>query len=968
LFGSAPFYKYHFNFPLLSHNNMPRKLIFLLPCLFTFTLLLVAQVTVAQSDSTNVIRRYVLESTMLGYFKPDGTRNPVLKANKGDKVRITIVNGELMPHDIKLEKLGIQSQTILEKGDSTSIEFRAESDDVYYCSIPGHRIAGMVGKISIVEGPIEGAQQVAGEVPTLSGRRLNLNFETGDFTDWIPEGTAFTPSLIDADPSPLHDKTVVLGMGGNFSFTSGGTLAYKNVGSLTSVLFPVTHPWASFRVSGGAMEDTRVEILDASNKVIFSITGSGRLPLQPVVVDLSKVVGETIRIRIIDNETGVSPIPYIKDDKLAHINFDDFLFHSTRPSFDNELRKEDIITLPPLDVIAFAGLSGQDAAKAMKLPEGFQIKLAAAEPDIIRPISFTIDAKNRLWVAEAHTYPVRAKEGEGRDRILIFEDTDGDGTLDSRKVFMEGLNLVSGIELGLGGLWVGAAPHLLFIPIDFNADKPAGPAKVIRDGWGFQDTHETLNNLRWGPDGWLYGVHGVFTHSKVGKPGDPEEKRTPLNGCVWRYHPTKDTFEIFAEGTSNPWGIDFNDYGHAFITACVIPHLYHVIQGGRYQRQAGKHFNEHTYDDIKTIADHVHWVGDRGPHAGNFRSASAGGGHAHSGAMVYLGGSWPAEYRNQLFMNNINGSRLNIDSPEASGTGYIGRHRPDFLEMNDSWSQWLNLRYDAGGSVFAIDWYDKNQCHSSNPDVHDKTLGRIFKIVHQNDTWKMVDLTRASNKDLIAYQLEQNEWYVRQSRLLLQERGISRSDVKALQKILKENPDPTRKLRALWTLHSTQSITEKEYLKLLHHEDPYLRSWAVQLATENYPNATTVQKMLTELSANERSPIVRLYLASALQRLPMQSRWEILENLLQVKDDSKDQNQPLLLWYAFEPLVAENPKKAAQIALKASSEIIVPFSVRRISAIKSAESKEALVSLKNALEAHGHLHHQTIEMIKAQIE
>src|SRR5690606_39025948 len=115
----------------------------------------------------------------------------------------------------------------------------------------------------------------------------------------------------------------------------------------------------------------------------------------------------------------------------------------------------------------------------------------------------------RLWVVEGHTYPTPAPEGQGKDRILIFEDTDGDGTLDSRKVFMENLNLVSGIEIGMGGIWLCAAPKFLFIPVDFNTDKPTGPPQVLLDGWGLHDTHEVLNNLRWGPDGWLYGVHGV---------------------------------------------------------------------------------------------------------------------------------------------------------------------------------------------------------------------------------------------------------------------------------------------------------------------------------------------------------------------------------------------------------------------------------------------------------------------------
>lgn len=920
-------------------------------------------------DSSKVTRTYVLESTMLGYFRKDGTRNPTLKARTGDRVRITIVNGELMPHDIALEKLGIQSKSILEKGDSASIEFIALSDDVYYCSIPGHRIAGMEGKITIVEGDIGPAAEIAGEVPQKDGRRLNLNFETGDLTDWKTEGAGWEPVLIREDPSPLHGKDVTLGIGGNFALTTGGTQNYKNTGVLVSVPFKVTHPFASFRISGGALEDTRVELVETTgNQPVFSITGSGRLPLQPVVADLREYAGKEIFIRIIDNETGVSVIPYIKDDLTAHLNFDDFLFHDARPAFENELRKEDIITLPPLDIIKYAGLSGAEAARSMTVPEGFKVTLAAAEPDVVRPISFTIDARNRLWVAEGHTYPVRAEEGKGRDRILILEDTDGDGTLDSRKVFMEGLNLVSGIEIGLGGLWVGAAPQLLFIPVDFENDKPAGPAQVLLDGWGYHDTHETLNNLRWGPDGWLYGVHGVFTHSKVGKPGTPDDKRVPLNACVWRYHPTRHAFEVFSEGTSNPWGIDFNDYGHAFITACVIPHLYHVIQGARYQRQAGKHFNPYTFDDIKTIADHVHWVGERGPHAGNFRSAAKGGGHAHAGAMVYLGGSWPEGYRNRLFMNNINGARLNIDYPEPAGTGYTGRHQPDFIEMNDSWSQWLNLKYDAGGSVYAIDWYDKNQCHSPNPDVHDKTLGRIFKIAHRNDTWKKVDLYAADNSELVGYQLHPNEWYVRQSRQILQERGVSGKDIRALKKILADNPDVTRKLRALWTLHATGSLAEKDYLKLFLHPEAHIRSWAVQLATELYPGSSSLLKALNAMSATEQAPVVRLYLASALQRLPVGSRWEILENLLPVTADAGDHNQPLMLWYALEPAVAGNPEKAAQLALKAAPAPILSFVIRRLGAVGSEASKASLQNLKTSLEARGHQNHAEIELIKEALK
>src|SRR6266699_2437699 len=251
--------------------------------------------------------------------------------------------------------------------------------------------------------------------------------------------------------------------------------------------------------------------------------------------------------------------------------------------------------LPPIEAFKFAGLPPEQAAKEMTLPAGFKATLFAGETDVKQPIAFAIDDRGRLWVAEAYTYPVRAPEGQGKDRILVFEDTDGDGKFNRRTVFMEGLNLVSGLEVGFGGVWVGAAPYLMFIPIkDGDEPKPAGPARILLDGWAYQDTHETLNTFTWGPDGWLYGCHGVFTHSNVGKPGTPPAKRVPLNAGVWRYHPTRHVFEVFAHGTSNPWGLAFNDVGQMFVSACVIPHCFHIIQGGRYQRQAGEHFNPYT--------------------------------------------------------------------------------------------------------------------------------------------------------------------------------------------------------------------------------------------------------------------------------------------------------------------------------------------------------------------------------------
>ena len=296
--------------------------------------------------------------------------------------------------------------------------------------------------------------------------------------------------------------------------------------------------------------------------VIAKASGDDTEDMSRVAFDLTPHLGKEIFIRLVDDDTR----------GWGHVNFDDFRLHDQKP----EVAKRADVP----DAFLHAGLSPEEAAKAMTVPEGFKVTLFAGEPDVHQPIAFAIDDRGRLWVAEAYSYPIRVPDDKARDQILIFEDADGDGKFDTRKVFADKLNLVSGIELGYGGVWVGAAPNFLFIPDKDGDDKPDGPPQILLDGWGWQDTHETLNTFTWGPDGWLYGCHGVFTHSKVGKPGTPDKERMPINAGIWRYHPTRHKFEVFAEGTSNPWGIDFDEHGQLFVTACVIPHLYHVIQGG----------------------------------------------------------------------------------------------------------------------------------------------------------------------------------------------------------------------------------------------------------------------------------------------------------------------------------------------------------------------------------------------------
>ena len=522
---------------------------------------------------------------------------------------------------------------------------------------------------SFVAGKAVEAKPVAAAPPSFKpkssdGRELNLGFETGTLADWTATGDAWEGQPIKGDTVFTRRNDMRSNHEGEYWIGGYEKLGDKGTGTLTSAPFVVDHRYGTFLTNGGDSEKTRVELVRKdTGKPFYKMTGTQSETMRQITVDLRPHVGQEIMVRLVDEHKG----------GWGHLNFDDFRLHDRKPSNVTPMK----IALTP-DEYPHAGLSGGEAAAAMKLPEGFTVTVGATEPQVQQPIAMAIDDRGRVWIAEAYEYPIRAKGEKGRDRILIFEDTDGNGSLDNRKVFMEGLNLVSGLEVGFGGVWVGAAPYFMFIPDRDGDDKPDSAPQILLDGWGYQDTHETLNAFIWGPDGWLYGCHGVFTHSRVGKPGTPDEDRIPLNCAVWRYHPLRHEFDIFAHGTSNPWGVDFNDHGQAFITACVIPHLYHIIDGARYQRQGGRHFNPFTYRDIPTIADHLHYLGAT-PHGGNSKSDAAGGGHAHAGAMIYLGGKWPQEYRNQIFMNNIHGQRLNMDVLKPNGSGYVGSHGPDFL-------------------------------------------------------------------------------------------------------------------------------------------------------------------------------------------------------------------------------------------------------------------------------------------------
>ncbi len=584
-------------------------------------------------------------------------------------------------------------------------------------------------------------------------------------------------------------------------------------------------------------------------------------------------------------------------------------------------------------------LPPREAAVRMTLPDGFKATLFAGEPDVVQPIAMCFDSRGRLWVAECMSYPNwHTNTKEGKDRILIFEDTDNDGVFDKRTVFADKLANVTALQVGFGGVFVGATPYLLFIPDKNGDDIPDGPPEILLDGFDIKAGHTVMNSLTWGPDGWLYGNHGIQATVKLGKPGTPADKRAVLNCGVWRYHPVRKEVEAFAHGTTNPWGLDFDETGQMFITNCVIGHLWHVVPGAHFERMYGQDLNPNVYGLMQTCADHIHWGGGAWTTSRALKDGPkdehsvAGGGHAHVGCMVYLGDNFPDRYRNTVFMCNLHGNRINNDILERKGSTYVARHGKDFMFANDPWFRGIALCYGPDGGVYVSDWTDTGECH--NYKVADKTNGRIYKITYGRATnpaeWlgKNWDLAKMTDVQLVNLMYHKNEWYGRTARRILQERSV---DGKLEDSTRERIGDYThqkgrgQRLPALWALHVTggieKSFTKGIYARINDFEEP-LKVWGIRLAFEKPESIERdLWDALTDLAATEISPMVRLELIAALQRYPLnfredqrlifredQRRWSHALKLLKYEEDNNDAYLPLMLWYGLEPMLNESNK------------------------------------------------------------
>ncbi len=666
--------------------------------------------------------------------------------------------------------------------------------------------------------------------------------------------------------------------------------------------------------------------------------------------------------------------------------------------------QEDSQNIPNTQELSIPFTPPHKALEAIDVPEGFEVTLFAHEPDVHQPIAMTFDSKGRLWVVENYTYSDRKENFNNDlfDRVVIFEDEDNDGKFDKRKIFWDKGNKLTGIELGRGGVWLTAAPELIFIPDADRDDVPDGPPKVILDG--FEDDvirHNLVNGLRWGPDGWLYSRHGIQAVSHVGKPGSTMSQRTPMNCCIWRYHPERDVFEIVCEGGTNSWGFDWDEHGEMFFINTVIGHLFHVVPGARYNRMYGSHFNPYTWQTIDQTADHVHWgsgeewfdakkgvVGDAG--TGSDATSKAGGGHAHSGFMIYQGDNWPDEFRGRAFTLNFHGRRINQEILVREGNSFVGKHAPDMFQSSDPWFRGVELTYGPDGAVYVLDWSDIGECHE-NDGIH-RTSGRIFKIAYGKPKKPdFEDLNELSAGDLIELLGHKNAWYPRMANRILADREASgkrkgdegetaEQGIKLLHQVVEGHASPDRQLQALQTVYAGESARvsmasdkdsawfPKLLLEMKLSDDENVKAWNLRLLADRQVESRKVAAHIISM-ASDPSPLVRLYVASSINRLAANDAFAVAAKLVTHEEDMKDRVQPKLIWHQIEPFIAGDYDNSMGLFSVCKSQMIRRNIIRRL--VCDPETQEEMLeklTLKFALSSNSFDAPDILHGIKAALE
>jgi putative membrane-bound dehydrogenase-like protein len=567
-------------------------------------------------------------------------------------------------------------------------------------------------------------------------------------------------------------------------------------------------------------------------------------------------------------------------------------------------------------------LAPRAALASFTVPDDLQLELVLAEPEVRQPVSISFDERGRLWVVQYLQYPHPAglkmvsHDGvwravydkvpaapphhfRGKDKITIHEDTDGNGIYDHHKTFLDGLNIVTSVARGRGGVWVLNPPYLLFYPDRDNDDVPDADPEVHLQGFGLEDTHSVVNSLRWGPDGWLYAAQGSTVTGHVTRPGldSGKEPAHSMGQLIWRYHPETRRYEVFAEGGGNAFGVEIDARGRIYSGHNGgDTRGFHYVQGAYYQKGFSKHgplSNPYAFGYFPAMKH------NRVPR------------FTHTFA-IYEAGALPPSYRGLLFgvaplLNHVIMSKMFADGSSVQ-TQDVGMA----VSSKSAWFRPVDIKLGPDGALYIADWYDRQINHYRNHEGQiDPGNGRIYRLKARNAgaaaSNQALDLSHLSTLALVKLLSDPNKW-TRQTalRLIADRRDPSVSH--ELHRLIAETIGQTA-IEALWALNAVGKLDEATALQTLEHAEPTVRLWTVRLLCDASQVSPAVVAALARRAAIDPSVEVRSQLACSAKRLPATACLPIIRSLLARSEDQPDIHVPLLLWWAIESKVATDQDK-----------------------------------------------------------
>lgn len=542
----------------------------------------------------------------------------------------------------------------------------------------------------------------------------------------------------------------------------------------------------------------------------------------------------------------------------------------------------------------------EEAVKKFQVRPDLAVDLMAAEPAVEQPLYASWDSKGRMWVTQYRQYqfpaglkivsydshlrakfdkvPLPPPRGEkGADKITVFEDTDGDGFFDKHTDVITGLNIASAALTGMGRIWVLNPPYLLSYADPDGDGLPEGDPEVELSGFGLEDTHSVATSLQWGMDGWLYGANGSTTTGNV---SSANSKNVKWEGqCIWRYHPRKKLFEIYAEGGGNTFSLDIDSKGRIFSgTNNGNTRGMHYEQGSYGIKGWGKHgplTNPYAFG----FFEHMKHEGD------NKRFPQA--------FTIYEGGLLGSAYEGKIIAPNSLANIVYVSERTPDGSTFRTKDEELLMSSPDRWFRPVWSGAGPDGGFYMVDWYDTRLSHVRPIDDWHKTSGRIYRVRPASGAPKLkpFDLSQASGEDLLGYLSHQNEWFRKQAVLEIGWRNLTE-----LVPQLKALP---LTLETLWALDALDAVDALP----IQHGDPYIRRWAWKMAGE--------RQTLPPLG-EEKHPEVRAQILATAKKLPGAGALHLLWSG-HAEDESG--HLPLLAWWALEAK-AEKERAAVFTFLK----------------------------------------------------